>query len=297
MADFVWRDGQRLTAWMLYVINLLDADLFQVFGVHVLVSSAIRTYAEQEAIFRARYVTAGAVNGRRVYDTRVWKGVRWYRISAAGTVAVPGSSNHEIQGSKAAVDIRDTGSGAGITVASSARGRWIRDWCRRSGLLIASGDGFGEGWHFDVPGIFRTPPKGDDMGAIDPTPANKQVIKDALLEFMRDTGPTIDGQPWRFMGSVWQQDIQQQDVHGRPQTDAKGQPIRFRAWGFLASTNAQAADIRENGAPVALPPEAISVLAAAISAKIEAGATRADVEAVVAAQLGRLRLAAEPETP
>lgn len=155
---YVWRDGARLTPWMLYVITMLDADLSRAFGVHVIVTSAIRTYAEQEAIFRARYVTAGNVNGRRVYDTRVWKGVRWYRISSAGTVAVPGSSNHEIQGDKAAVDIRDTGSDAGITVASSKRGRWIREWCRSKGLLIASGDGFGEGWHFDVPGIFRTPP-------------------------------------------------------------------------------------------------------------------------------------------
>lgn len=155
---YVWRDGARLTPWMLYVILLLDADLFRAFGVHVLVSSGIRTYAEQEAIFRARYVTAGDVRGRRIYDTRVWNGVRWYRISPAGTVAVPSFSNHEIQGTRAAVDIRDTGSDAGITVASSARGRWIRDWARRTGLLIASGDSFGEGWHFDVPGIFRTPP-------------------------------------------------------------------------------------------------------------------------------------------
>lgn len=155
---YAYRDGQRLTLWMLYVIALLDADLFRAFGVHVLVTSAIRTYAEQEAIFRARYVTAGNVRGRKVYDTRMWNGVRWYRISAAGTVAVPGFSNHEIQGTKAAVDIRDTGSDAGITSKNSTRGRWLREWCRRTGLLIASGDGFGEGWHFDVPGIFRTPP-------------------------------------------------------------------------------------------------------------------------------------------
>lgn len=158
MAAYVYLNGQRLTAWMYYVIMLLDADLFRAFGVHVIVASAIRTYAEQERIFRERYVTAVNVDGRRVYDTRVWRGVRWYRISAAGTVAVPGTSNHEIQGDKAAVDIHDSGRDAGITVRTSTRGKWIRDWCRRTGLLIASGDGFGEGWHFDVPGIFRTPP-------------------------------------------------------------------------------------------------------------------------------------------
>lgn len=175
MANYtpVWRDGQRLTAWMLYVILLLNDELRARFGVSVIVSSAIRTYAEQEAIFRARYVTAGNVRGRRVYDTRWWNGQLWYRISSAGTVAVPGSSNHEIQGDRAAVDIRDSGSDAGITVASSARGRWIRDWCRRTGLLIASGDGFDEGWHFDVPGIFRTPPG----SAPKPTPTPKPTPK------------------------------------------------------------------------------------------------------------------------
>lgn len=156
--NYVYRGGQRLTAWMLYVILLLDMDLFRAFGVHVLVTSAIRTYEEQKRIFLERYVTAGNIRGRKVYDTRWWNGQLWYRISAAGTVAVPGTSNHEVQGAKAAVDIRDTGSNAGITSKNSARGRWIRDWCRRTGLLIASGDSFGEGWHFDVPGIFRTPP-------------------------------------------------------------------------------------------------------------------------------------------
>lgn len=184
----VWRDGSRLTLWMLYVITLLDADLFRMFGVHVLVSSAIRTYEEQKAIFLSRYVTAADVNGRRVYDTRIWNGVRWYRISSAGTVAVPGTSNHEIQGTKAAVDLRDTGGDAGITVATSVRGRWIRQWCRDKGLLIASGDGFGEGWHFDVPGIFRIPPttpagsggsaseRENDMGTLDNTEENYQTF-------------------------------------------------------------------------------------------------------------------------
>lgn len=180
MANYtpVWRDGQRLTAWMLHVIQLLNDDLRKAFGVSVIVTSAIRTYAEQERIFRERYVTAGNVNGRRVYDTRWWNGVLWYRISPAGTVAQPGTSNHEIQGDRAAVDIRDTGADAGITVASSARGRWIRDWCRRTGLLIASGDGFGEGWHFDVPGIFRTPP--GSGGGSKPTPPTTNENEDEM---------------------------------------------------------------------------------------------------------------------
>ena len=187
----VWRDGARLTLWMLYVITLLDADLYRMFGVHVLVSSAIRTYADQERIFRQRYVTAANVKGRRVYDTRVWNGVRWYRISSAGTVAVPGTSNHEIQGTKAAVDLRDTGKDAGITVATSARGKWIRKWCRDKGLLIASGDGFREGWHFDVPGIFRTPPTIPSGGGSKPAPTPTPKPEPALLREEEDENMPI----------------------------------------------------------------------------------------------------------
>lgn len=185
MAEFVFRDGARLTAWMLHVILLLDAELFRLFGVHVVVSSGIRTYEEQVRIFLERYVRAGDVRGRRVYDTRIWNGVRWYRISSAGTVAVPRTSNHEIQGDKAAVDIRDTGADAGITDRNSARGRWIRDWARRTGLLIASGDGFREGWHFDVPGIFRTPPNG--------TPATPVHEEDEDMKIIR----------WAANGACW----------------------------------------------------------------------------------------------
>jgi len=197
MADFVYRDGAKLTLWMLYVILLLDNDLFKTFGVHVIVSDGLRTYADQERIFHARYVTAGGINGRRVYDTRWWNGQVWYRISSAGTVAVPGSSNHEIQGDRAAVDIRDTGNDAGITVASSARGRWIREWCRRWGLLIASGDGFGEGWHFDVPGIYRTPPPSGGGGSTtkptQPAPPTPEEEEDDMPKNSGITWPSPHG--------------------------------------------------------------------------------------------------------
>ena len=126
---FVWRDGQRLTPFMKQQIDRLDADFFARWGLRIIVSSGIRTYEEQKKIFLERYVLAGNINGRKVYDTRVWDGKTWYRISSAGTVAPPGSSNHEIQGNKAAVDIRDTGADAGVTVKNSARGQWIRANC------------------------------------------------------------------------------------------------------------------------------------------------------------------------
>src|SRR5690606_18449796 len=108
MSTYVYRDGQRLTPYMLYQINRLDADFYKEFAVHIKVRSAIRLASEQLKIWYERYTLTP--NGRKVYDTRWWQGKLWYRISPAGTVAQPGSSNHEIQGTKAAVDLYDTGS-------------------------------------------------------------------------------------------------------------------------------------------------------------------------------------------
>ena len=183
--SFVWRDGSRLTPWMFYVITLLDRDLFRLFGVHVLVSSGIRTYEEQVAIFLSRYVTAGQVNGRRVYDTRVWNGTRYYRISSAGAVAVPSTSNHEIQGSRAAVDLRDSGSNAGIATAGSARSNWLRANAAAYDL-VPSGFGFGEAWHYDVVNIFKTPPapepeKPTTPAVPEPTLEDLMALKSAVI--------------------------------------------------------------------------------------------------------------------
>jgi len=308
MADFVWRDGQRLTAWMLYCILLLDAEMARLFGVHVIVTSAIRTYAEQERIFRERYVTAGNVNGRHVYDTRIWNGVRWYRISSAGTVAVPGTSNHEIQGSKAAVDLRDTGSDGGIATAGSARSNWLRANAARFGL-IASGFGFGEAWHYDIPNIYNTPPTGDDMGTIDATAANKQVIKDAMFEFFDGAGMKgTDG--WKFVREgILGQPLQAQSPEGlslyytdasRKATTTKATqwPVKFNLGGFIASTNAQIDALRKSGAAVTLTDDQVKVIAADIAealTPVVSGATPTEVRNIVTSALGTLVLTASTE--
>lgn len=164
MVTFVSRDGQRLTPYMLQQINKLDADFFAAFGYHIVVSSGIRTSQEQIDVFLQRYVTAGNINGRRVYDTRTWNGQTWYRISSAGTVASPGTSNHEIQGNTAAVDIRDTGPDAGVMTPGSTRGQWVRARIRNYDMYN-SGDSFGEGWHFDVYNIGATAGGGGDAGS------------------------------------------------------------------------------------------------------------------------------------
>lgn len=173
MADikWVWRDGARLTPWMLYQINRLDAAFFKRWGYRILVSSGVRLEIEQEAIFRARYVTAGNVRGRKVYDTRWWNGQLWYRISNLGTVAAPNSpqANHQIRGTDGAVDLRDTGPDAGIMTKTSPRGRWIREQAAKYDLE-PEGDLFGEGWHFKVKNVQKTPPSIPSGGGSKPLP-------------------------------------------------------------------------------------------------------------------------------
>lgn len=166
MTTYVTRDGSRLTPYMLYQINRLNVDFKKKFGLEIKVRSGIRLHLEQRDIFLRRYVTAGNIRGRRVYDTRVWNGVRYYRISSAGTVAVPGSSNHEIQGTRAAVDLYDTGKDAGVTSAGSTRSNWLRANASKYGL-VPSGFGFREPWHYDVLNIFAAVPGNGSSGSKD----------------------------------------------------------------------------------------------------------------------------------
>jgi hypothetical protein len=167
------RDGKLVTAWMNYVLDHIETWLFVNFGLHVVLRDAIRTAQQQVDIFLSRYVTAGNVRGRKVYDTRWWNGQVWYRVSAAGTVAVPSTSNHEVQGSgdsaRAAVDIADSGADAGITVKGSARGRAIRAAASELGIEF-EGDSFGEGWHVLIRGIYRDVP-GNPAATPAPAPA------------------------------------------------------------------------------------------------------------------------------
>lgn len=175
--EYVFWQGQRLTPWMLFVLLELDAQLWARWRLRLRLISAIRLYIEQERIFRMRYVTAGDIRGRRVYDTRWWNGQRWYRIDKTGTVRQPGLSNHEIQGDVAAVDIQDTGSDPGITAKNSERGRWLRHVFGPQYGMDPEGDSFAEGWHHRMRGVFRTPPTKPAGGASKPAaPTPKEII-------------------------------------------------------------------------------------------------------------------------
>src|SRR5699024_6552805 len=75
-----------------------------------------------------------------------WNGVRWGRISGAGTVAQPGTSNHETGRS---LDLADTGSDAGVASSfNSTRNRWLSANCHRWGFTH-TGRNFSEPWHFE----------------------------------------------------------------------------------------------------------------------------------------------------
>lgn len=114
-------------------------------GVTLHVYSGYRSYDDQVKIFTERYRR----NGHSPYgDYRYWDGSTWGRVSGAGTVAAPGTSNHQ---SGHALDIRDSGSDAGVTIAGNARSNWIRANASRYGFTPI-GYTFGEPWHIEYTG-------------------------------------------------------------------------------------------------------------------------------------------------
>jgi hypothetical protein len=151
---FVSRNGQRLEVNVAAAFDRMNSDFTRDTGCELIVTSGTRTNAEQEAIFRARYVLANAVSGRRVYDIRRWNGAVWYRISAAGTVATPGASNHQEGGPNGprSVDLRDTGRDAGVTRRGTVRDNWMAANAGKYNFQN-EGYGFSEPWHKTFRGV------------------------------------------------------------------------------------------------------------------------------------------------
>lgn len=145
--SWAFRDGQRLTPAMAQDWDGLNNEFHARTGHWLRIRSGIRTDAEHLAIWYVRYTLSP--NGRRVYDTRWWNGRLWYRISSAGTVAVPGTSNHQInipRGQRGALDIYDTGSDAGVLTRGSFRARVFDEIAGKYGF-DSEGYNFGETWH------------------------------------------------------------------------------------------------------------------------------------------------------
>lgn len=192
----------RLTPWMLYCLQLLDADLQRLFGVRLALDSSvtqrgIRTNQEQVALFLSRYRPQASGSGP-FGDVRYWRGRRYVRYSGLGTVAQPDTSNHEIQGDKAAIDLADTG-GAGIGTMGSERSNWLRKNAANYGL-IPEGFGFAEAWHYAVPNIFTPVPAGNVSPPQDPEPAPiplEDITMNPIINVVAKVGdPTDSGVLW-----------------------------------------------------------------------------------------------------
>lgn len=141
-------DGNRVEANAAIAFRRMAADFQRDTGCSLHVRDGVRTYQDQVDIFLSRYVTAGEVNGRYVYDTRVWNGTRYYRVSSAGTVAVPGTSNHEEDGPNGprSIDIYDSGDDPGVTSFGTYRDGWMQRNAGNYGFEN-EGNNFDEPWH------------------------------------------------------------------------------------------------------------------------------------------------------
>jgi hypothetical protein len=241
--QYVYWMGARLTPWMLYCLQLLDADLQRLFGVSLVLHSkaGIRLYEEQKELFLSRY-RLQASGGGPFGDVRWWQGRRYVRHSGDGTVAPPSQSNHEIQGTTAAVDVADSG-GAGIGTMGSARSNWLRKNAENYGL-DPEGFGFGEAWHYAIPNIFNAVPgaPAGGAGSSKPRPKVDEVQEDEMPDSMF---AIVDGVPswcwlnwgtgavfavhtqeeatWvgSYMGSV-RQDLRSAVVNGKQVADGGG---------------------------------------------------------------------------
>lgn len=170
--EYTTRDGQRVEIHVAAAYDQMAADFKRDTGYSLFITSATRTDAQQEAIFRDRYVLAGQVNGRHVYDVRRWNGALWYRISSAGTVAAPLTSNHQESGPNGprSIDIRDSGADWGVTRRGTVRDKWMEQHAAEY-HFENEGYGFGEAWHKTFRGEIGNVPAPVAAPAHVPTPA------------------------------------------------------------------------------------------------------------------------------
>lgn len=189
-------NGQRVQSDVAAAFNRLNAAFQSAFGLSLLVSSGTRTTADQRSIFLSRYRAQGSGTGP-YNDVRWYGGVRYVRVSSAGTVAVPGTSNHEEGGpiGPRALDIRDSGNNAGVTTAGNSRSNWIRANASKYGFNPA-GYGFGEPWHIEYTGGFGGGSGAGSGGGSSQWPANAKygaawvvAIQNKLINLGYDLAP------------------------------------------------------------------------------------------------------------
>lgn len=124
-------DGERVETAVARAYAALEAEFRRVWNLDLLVSSGTRTYQEQAILYQ-----------------------KW--LNGTGNLAAkPGMSNHEEGGPRGprALDVRDSGADAGVTVINSPRSIWLKNNCGRFGFVNA-GYGFKpqEAWHIEYQG-------------------------------------------------------------------------------------------------------------------------------------------------
>jgi len=126
-------NGERVETSVARAFAALAVEFRRVWGLDLYVSSGTRTTAEQQ------YLYNGWIN----------------RLPGFNLAAKPGTSNHEENGPRGprALDVRDSGGDAGVTVIGSRRSIWLRDNCGRFGFVNA-GYNFSpkEAWHIEYQG-------------------------------------------------------------------------------------------------------------------------------------------------
>lgn len=131
--SYTTRDGQRVEVTVAAAFDKMAADFRAATGCSLHVTSGTRTRAEQQ----------------RLYDGWI------RRLPGFNLAAPPGQSNHEESGPRGprALDLRDSGNDAGVTVIGSKRSNWLAANCNRSGFTPA-GHSFNprEGWHYEYTG-------------------------------------------------------------------------------------------------------------------------------------------------
>lgn len=149
-AVFVWVDQARMTPAMAHDFRAMASAFKRDTRCTLHARSGIRLESEQLAIWYQRMVRSSQVNGRRVYEWRWWQGVLWARISSAGSVAQPRTSNHELDvsaGRRGAADVYDSGSDAGVTRFGTSRHLWMVVHGPEYGFSSDEGIRVNEAWH------------------------------------------------------------------------------------------------------------------------------------------------------
>ena len=168
MANYIIRQGVKVAPGTYLAYTKLREAFKKATGYDLLITSGYRTYAEQKSL----------------YDR--WKAGTFH----APSVARPGTSRHE---NGRALDLRDSGSSPGVTVAGNKRSNWMRANAARYGFN-PNGYSFNEPWHFEYTGNPWSTPSASAPATTNYTKSYIKTIQNYLVNLGYNIGPSgVDG--------------------------------------------------------------------------------------------------------